>query len=194
MIKSICVYCGSSKGNDPSFEQAAYELGKELARRKKRLVYGGAKVGLMGAVAKGVLDNEGEVLGVIPKFLDHIEISNDQVTELIITQTMHERKTIMADKSDAFIALPGGMGTLEEIAEILTWAQLGLVGAPVGFLNIDGYFDHLLEQFRVMHRKGLLKPEHLNLFVSAPTPKEIVNEIIDFKSTKTSFEQKLGLT
>ena len=193
MIKSICVYCGSSKGNHRIFEETAYALGKELARLEKRLVYGGAKVGLMGAVARGVLDHDGEVLGVIPKFLDHIEISNDQVTELVITQTMHERKTLMAEKSDAFIALPGGMGTLEEIAEILTWAQLGLVNAPIGFLNIDGYFDHLLEQFKVMHKNGLLKSEHLSLFVYAPTPPELLRILLDFKSEKTSFKQKLGL-
>ncbi len=194
MINSVCVYCGSSKGNDPILEETAYELGKELAQRKKRLVYGGAKVGLMGAVARGVLEHGGEVLGVIPKFLDHIEISNDQATELIVTQTMHERKTIMAEQSDAFIALPGGMGTLEEVAEILTWAQLGLVDAPIGFLNVEGYFDPLLEQFRLMHRKGLLRSEHLSLFVTAPTPKALIKEILEYSSTKAGFEQKLGLT
>ncbi len=194
MIKSICVYCGSSTGNDPQFEKKAYQLGEMMAQKDLNLVYGGAKVGLMGAVANGVLQNGGTVIGVIPKFLDHIEISNDQATELIITESMHERKTLMAEKADAFVALPGGMGTLEEIAEILTWSQLGLVQCPIGFLNVNGYYDHLLNLFESMNQKGLLKDEHLELFVYSDEVDDLVDQLQNFQTSKTTFRQKLGLT
>ncbi|WP_109833069.1 LOG family protein [Reichenbachiella versicolor] len=185
MIKSICVYCGSSLGNDPIFEKLGIELGNALASRKIRLVYGGAKTGVMGAVAKGCLDNNGEVLGVIPEFLDEIEISNEHATELIITKSMHERKTIMAQNSDAFIALPGGMGTLEEISEILTWAQLGLVNAPIGFLNVEGYYDCLFEMFKNMNSKGLLRKEHLELFVDDQKVEGLLEQMLNIDKSRS---------
>lgn len=193
-MKSICVYCGSSVGNDPDFEREAFALGQAMALQNIRLVYGGAKIGLMGAVARGVKDFGGEVTGVIPKFLDHIEISNNEATELIITESMHERKTIMADKAEVFVALPGGMGTLEEITEILTWSQLGLVNSPIGFLNIKGYYDELMNLFRSMNKKGLLKDEHMELFVCADTVEDLMDQLSNFKTAKTSFRNKLGLT
>ncbi|MFY0628323.1 MAG: TIGR00730 family Rossman fold protein [Reichenbachiella sp.] len=194
MINSICIYCGSSSGNNPKFEEAAIELGKTLATEKIKLVYGGAKIGLMGAVSNAVLKNGGEVIGVIPKFLDHVEISNNLATELIVTETMHQRKTIMAEKADAFVALPGGMGTLEEIAEILTWSQLGLVNSPIAFLNLEGYFDHLIALFEHMNKNGLLKKEHLDLFICADSVEQLMLQLNKFESSKSHIGQKLDLT
>ena len=194
MIKSLCVYCGSSSGNDPKFERAGESFGKALADHGIMLVYGGAKVGVMGAVARGCLQNGGEVLGVIPEFLDEVEVSNYQATKLIITKTMHERKTIMAKHSEAFVALPGGMGTLEEIAEILTWAQLGLVNAPIGFLNIDGYYDHLFKLFKHMNGNGLLKDQHLSIYVESDDFNDLLNKLMNVQLEKQSIQDKLSLT
>lgn len=193
-MKSICVYCGSSLGRHEKYENAAFELGAQMAAQNLRLVYGGAQIGMMGAVANGCLDNGGKVTGVIPDFLDQVEITHDGVTELIKTTSMHERKTIMAERADAFIALPGGFGTLEEISEILTWAQLGLVNRPIGLLNIDGYYDHLLGLFRQMHREGFVKADHLTLFVVDHTVDGLLDKLKVFEYKGTSFKDKLGLT
>ncbi|WP_422361300.1 TIGR00730 family Rossman fold protein [Reichenbachiella sp.] len=193
-MKSICVYCGSSLGKDVRYVDAATELGTALAKREIRLVYGGARIGIMGAVAQACLSNGGSVTGIIPKFLDQVEITNTDVTELIQTENMHERKTIMVDKSDGFIALPGGFGTLEELAEILTWAQLGLVKKPIGILNINGFYEKLLALFRHMHEEGFAKFSNLNLFVTDVTVEGLLQKMEDFDGGDASFEQKLDLT
>jgi uncharacterized protein (TIGR00730 family) len=142
-MKSICVYCGSSPGKSPEYFTAARELGRELVKRGLGLVYGGASVGVMGAVADAVLQAGGKAVGVLPKNLAQKEIAHQQLDELFVVDSMHERKAMMADLSDGFIALPGGWGTLEEIFEALTWAQLGLHHKPCGLLNVAGYYDHL---------------------------------------------------
>ena len=156
-LKSVTVFCGSSMGVDPAFEKAAYQMGVQLAASGLRLVYGGAKVGLMGAVANGALDGGAEVIGVIPRFLSNVELAHKGLTELIVVESMHERKAKMAERSDGFIALPGGFGTLEEVFEILTWGQLALHQKPVGLLNTLGFYDHLLALLDHMVDQGLLK-------------------------------------
>lgn len=193
-MKSICVYCGSSLGKDVSYVDVATALGIALAEREIRLIYGGARIGIMGAVAQACLSKGGLVTGIIPEFLDQVEITNTDVTELIQTKNMHERKTTMVERSDGFIALPGGFGTLEELSEILTWAQLGLVQKPIGILNINGFYEKLLELFNHMHEEGFVKFANLNLFVTDTTVDGLLQKMEDFRSGDASFKQKLSLT
>lgn len=166
-MKRITVFCGSSFGNEKNYEIQAYKLGQIMAENNYELVYGGAKVGLMGSVADGVLNHNGKVFGVLPSFLMTKEIAHDRLTELFIVESMHERKTKMNELSDGIIALPGGFGTLEEFFEMLTWAQLGLHKKPIGILNVDGFYDLLLEFITNMVDKGFLKQiNHQMILVS----------------------------
>ena len=155
-IRSVCVYCGSAFGNDPVFKEAARALGCAMAAAGVRLVYGGGNVGLMGTVAKAVLDGGGEVTGIIPEFLKSKERMLGAVQELIVTADMHERKRLMFERADAFVALPGGIGTLEELVEIMTWAQLDRHRKPILLLNIAGFWDPLMALFGHMAEKGFL--------------------------------------
>lgn len=180
-INSIAVFCASSDGLDTKIYQQAYEVGVFLAKRKIELVYGGSKLGLMGQVAKGVLDNNGKVTGVIPDFLKTKEVAHTGLTNLITTQDMHERKLKMHDLSEGFIALPGGFGTLEELFEILTWGQLGLHRKPVGILNSEGYFDDLLELLEKMVEKGLLKEENLGLVLVSSNINDLFEKMQNYK-------------
>lgn len=159
-FRRLCVYCGSSTGEDPAYRAAAFELGGYLAQCGIGLVYGGGHVGLMGAVADGALATGGEVIGVIPKSLMEKELGHGSVTELRVVGSMHERKQLMVDLSDGFIALPGGFGTLDELFETLTWLQLSFHDKPVGVLNVGGFFDGLLAFVQHMSYQGFLKPEH----------------------------------
>ena len=156
-MKRITVFCGSSLGSDDIYKTQAGLVGRSLAKHNIGLVYGGAKIGLMGAVADGVLGNGGKVIGVLPVFLKSKEIAHEQLTELILVNTMHERKTRMNDLCDGVIALPGGFGTLEELFEMLTWAQLGLHKKPIGILNVNGFYDALIDLIQTMVEKGFLK-------------------------------------
>ncbi|MCG2613866.1 TIGR00730 family Rossman fold protein [Terrimonas sp. NA20] len=165
-MKRVTVFCGSSFGTDKVFEEQAYALGKNLALRNIGLVYGGASIGLMGAVANGVLDQKGEVIGVLPDFLRQKEIAHAGLTELIIVETMHERKTKMNDLCDGVITLPGGFGTMEEFFEMLTWAQLGLHGKPIGLLNTDGFYTELLSLINTMVKKGFLKKVNQDMLLA----------------------------
>ncbi|KZL17801.1 LOG family protein ORF6 in fasciation locus [Pseudovibrio axinellae] len=158
-LKSICVYCGSNAGSQPLFEQASIQLGKLLASEGIRLVYGGGSIGLMGALAKTVLENGGEVTGVIPGFLKEREVMLEQAHELIVVQDMHERKRTMFEKADAFIALPGGIGTLEELVEMLTWAQLGRHDKPMLLLNLAQFWTPLVELLDHMRGLGFIRPD-----------------------------------
>lgn len=160
MLRSVCVYCGSRSGRDPRHEAAAAALGTAMGRAGVRLVYGGGSVGLMGVLADAVLDAGGEVLGVIPVGLFTTEIGHGGLTELVQVGSMHERKARMALESDAFVALPGGLGTLEELAEIATWAQLGIHDKPVAVLDIDGYWSPLLAFLDAAVEAGFVRPEH----------------------------------
>ena len=155
-MKRIAVYCGSKTGDNPAFIEAAKTLGKELATNKIELVYGGGAIGLMGAVANAVLDNRGKAIGVIPDRLYEMEVAHTGLTELYRVKTMHERKALMADLSDAFIAMPGGIGTLEEITEVMTWAQIGYHDKPCSFYNVANYYDHFFKFFKSMQENGFL--------------------------------------
>lgn len=170
-LKRMAVYCGSSAGTDEIYSQEAYRLGMIMAQRKIGLVFGGGKVGLMNSVANGVLDHGGEVTGVLPKFLDRVELAHEKLTEMVVVSTMHERKYRMYELSNGIIALPGGYGTLDELFEMLTWEQLGLHKKPVGILNTNGFYDSLLEFLHSMVCKGFLKKEYEDiLLVSKNVP------------------------
>lgn len=157
-IKTVCVYCGSGPGSNPRFLEAATALGKELAEHGVGLVYGGGAIGLMGAVANAVLDHGGTVTGIIPGFLSAKEIALDRVSELIVTEDMHERKRLMFERSDAFVALPGGIGTLEELVEQMTWQQLGRHTKPILIADIDGFWQPLLELLAHMRTTAFIRP------------------------------------
>jgi len=159
-LSRICVFCGSSPGKSPEFESSARRVGQTLAERKIALVYGGGRVGLMGAVADGTLQHGGEVIGVIPRVLATKELAHPGLTELRIVESMHERKALMASLSGGFIALPGGYGTFEEFFEIITWAQLGLHQKPCGVLNVAGYFDPLLALAQHGIEAGFVSEQH----------------------------------
>ena len=157
-LNAVCVYCGSGPGSNPRFLEAATALGKELAEHGVGLVYGGGAIGLMGAVANAVLDHGGTVTGIIPGFLSAKEIALDRVSELIVTEDMHERKRLMFERSDAFVALPGGIGTLEELVEQMTWQQLGRHTKPILIADIDGFWQPLLELLAHMRTTAFIRP------------------------------------
>ena len=157
-IKTVCVYCGSGPGTDPRFVEAAKALGKIFAENNIRLVYGGGSVGLMGAIAKSVLDHGGAVTGIIPDFLRARELALTQVTEMIVTPDMHDRKRLMFERSDAFVALPGGVGTLEELVEMMTWQQLGRHAKPILLANIEGFWEPLLALLAHMRSAEFIRP------------------------------------
>ena len=166
-MQSIVVYCGSSFGKNPVYAQTAYNLGEELFKRNVRVIYGGGNMGLMGRVADGALENGGSVTGIIPNFLAKLEVAQKTLTELHFVDTMHERKAKMVSMSDGVIALPGGYGTLDELFEILTWAQLKIFDGPVGVLNVNGYYDLLLLQLDKMTEEGFLHVDNRRLLVVA---------------------------
>lgn len=179
-MNSIAVFCGSSTGSSPLIEELAYHVGQYLAKQKISLVYGGSKIGLMGRVAQAVLDLDGIVIGVIPEFLKTKEIVNIDISELIVTQNMHDRKVIMYEQSDAFIIIPGGFGTMDEFFEITTWGQLGLHSKPIGILNVNGYYDALLRQFEVMVEYELLSRENLNAVLVDDTIEGLINQMKNY--------------
>lgn len=164
-MKSIAVFCGASMGNDDTIISEAYALGKTLAQQNITLVYGAAKIGIMGTVANGALENNGKVVGIIPDFLKTKEIVSEGLTELIVTSNMHDCKVKLYEKSDGFIVIPGGFGTMDEFFEISTWGQLGLHTKPIGILNTSGYYNALISQFKTMVEKGFLKQENLDAVV-----------------------------
>ena len=176
-MKSVCVFCGSSPGNSSVYADTARELGRALAAHGLALVYGGGRVGLMGEVASSALAAGGAVVGVIPHSLALKEIAQEDCTELVVVNTMHERKALMADRSDAFVALPGGYGTCDELFEILTWAQLGIHRKPVAILNTNGFFTPLLAWLDHIVTEGLLKPKHRALLVVADTVPELLAKL-----------------
>jgi uncharacterized protein (TIGR00730 family) len=168
-MRSVCVFCGSNPGRRPEYLAGAADLGRVLASRGIRVVYGGAHVGLMGALADAVLAAGGEIVGVIPGLLVDAEVAHPGLSDLRITGSMHERKALMADLSDGFIALPGGLGTLEEFAEIVTWAQLGLHAKPTGLLNLLGYYDGLLGFLDHVVAERFGRPDHRDMILARPS-------------------------
>lgn len=180
-MKTICVFCGSSPGARPEYLHAARALGTLLAGQGIGLVYGGASVGLMGAVADAVLAGGGRVTGVIPRHLVSKEVAHQTLADLRIVGSMHERKALMAELADGFIALPGGFGTFEELCEVLTWSQLGLHQKPVGLLNVLGYYDPLLALCDHGVREQFLKPEHRALLLCADEPPTLLARLRDYQ-------------
>jgi uncharacterized protein (TIGR00730 family) len=178
----ICVFCGSNSGSRSAYTKAAVDLGRWLAQEKLSLVYGGGRVGLMGSIADAVLEEGGEVIGVIPESLVRREVAHTGLTDLRVVQTMHERKALMAELSDAFIALPGGFGTLDEFCEILTWAQLGLHKKPCGLMNVEGYFDPLLVLFDRAVDDGFLYPKHRSMLITADDPERLLEEMVKYRA------------
>jgi uncharacterized protein (TIGR00730 family) len=177
----IGVFCGSSVGNGRAFRKAAIDLADALARRGLGLIYGGARVGLMGVLADAMLQHRGEVIGVIPQALVDLEIAHGGLSELRVVGSMHERKALMVELADGFIALPGGFGTLEEFCEVLTWAQLGLHRKPCGLLDVDSYFDPLLTLFDDAVSTGFLQPENRALVLKANDPEALLDLFASYK-------------
>ncbi len=176
-LRRLCVFTGSRSGTRPSYLEQATELGRLLAERDISLVYGGAKVGLMGALAGAALAGGGEVVGVIPHALVAKEIAHDALSALHVVSSMHERKAKMAELSDAFVALPGGFGTLEELFEVITWSQLGLHSKPIGLLNTDGYFGPLLDFLSHVVVEGFSNSDALSVFVIEKTPQRLLDAL-----------------
>ena len=178
MRRSVCVFCGSSPGNRPTYAAAAALLGQSLVSKDISVVYGGGKLGLMGVLAETVLKERGQIIGVMPKPLVAREHAHGGLTELRVVHSMHERKALMADLSDAFIALPGGYGTFEEFCEILTWTQLGLHQKPCGLLNVNGYYDDLLRMFDHAVAEGFVKDVHREMLISDVDSGALVDRLL----------------
>lgn len=173
-LKHVCVFCGSSMGNRTSYEQAAYNFGVELAKNNMGLVYGAGSTGLMGIIADSVMKHGGSVIGIIPKALVRREFQHTNLTELCLVDTMHERKALMAQRSDAFVGLPGGFGTFEELFEVITWAQLGIHTKPIALLNVDNYFDPLLNLIEHSLNEGFIRGIDPNLLRVTPHAKDVI--------------------
>lgn len=172
-LNALAVFCGASSGNSRHYSEISQQLGIHLSKRQIKLIYGGARVGLMGRLADSVLRKNGHVIGVIPQFLKMKEIVHEELSELFTVQTMHERKQTMCTLSDAFLALPGGFGTLDELFEIITWAQLGLHHKPIALLNVDGYYNFMIQFLHHMVNQGFVQEKHLNLLIIGNTLEEI---------------------
>jgi uncharacterized protein (TIGR00730 family) len=180
-MKNLLLFCGSSTGNDPEIVEMAKNLGKYLAEHEYRLIYGGGNVGLMGIIANSVMQNGGEVIGIIPEFLMVREVGHVEVTEFYVVKSMHERKALMCDKADLILAIPGGFGTFDELFEMLTWLQLGLHSKPIGLLNYKGFFDLLLKQLDLMVEKGFLRPSNKELMLVNESYEALLNTLSKIK-------------
>lgn len=180
-LESICVFCGSSEGNDTTIINEARKLGSTLGENNITLVYGASKIGIMGIVAEAALGSKGKVIGIIPEFLKLKEVVHLGLTEIITTQNMHERKLKLQELSDGFIALPGGLGTLEELFEILTWLQLGLHSKPIGILNVNHFYDDLLSLLENMVRKGFLTMDNFELLIVDDNIDSLLYKMNNFK-------------
>ncbi|KAH0465934.1 hypothetical protein IEQ34_006037 [Dendrobium chrysotoxum] len=191
-FRRICVFCGSSPGKKPSYQLAAVQLGHELVERNIDLVYGGGSIGLMGLVSQAVFNGGRHVLGVIPKTLMPREITGETIGEVRAVSGMHQRKAEMARHADAFIALPGGYGTLEELLEAITWAQLGIHNKPVGLLNIDGYYNCLLSFIDKAVEEGFIDPAARNIVISAQTSHELLSKLEEYEPRELGIAPKLS--
>ena len=181
-MKSILVYCGANVGSKPIYKETAEKLGKTLAIKHLRLIYGGGSVGLMGIIADNVLANGGDVVGIIPNFLDRLEVGHKNLPQMHKVETMHERKAMMEQLCDGIITLPGGYGSMDELFEILSWAQLGLHKKPVGLLNVNGFYDALLVQLDKMVEDGFLKKENKNLLLVSDDIEDLLEKMTSFKA------------
>jgi uncharacterized protein (TIGR00730 family) len=185
-MEKVCVFCGSNAGNNPAYREAAENLAMELVERNITLVFGAGNIGLMGILADTVLQHGGKAIGVIPDFLKTKEVAHTGLSQLIVVKSMHERKQIMADLSDGFIAMPGGFGTLDELCEILTWAQLGLHGNPIGLLNVHNYFTGLVDMFDHMVDEGFLHPKNRAMVINGVVPDVLLNRMDKYEPPDVS--------
>ena len=193
-MKRICVFCGSSPGARPEYARAARQMGTLLAQRKIGLIFGGGKVGMMGQLAQAALENSGDVIGVIPRGLHERNVAFSGLGDLRVVGSMHERKALMAELADGFIALPGGLGTLEEIFEILTWAQLGMHRKPCGLLNVTGYFTPLLDFLDRVVAEGFLDAAHRSMILVSGDPEDLLRQFETYRSpTADKAQWALGL-
>lgn len=174
---SVCVYCGSRQGNNPAFANVAQQVGRWIGQRRGQLVYGGGKNGLMGMTARATQEAGGRVLGIIPVALVNLEVSNEDCDELLVVDTMHQRKALMAEHSQAFVTMPGGIGTFEELFEIWTWRQLGYHDKPVGILNVDGYYDKLLDFLQQCVDDGLMNDWQMSLLCVDTRPEPLLEKL-----------------
>ncbi len=193
MLKTICVFCGSNPGVNGSYVEAASDLGRHLAQEGIGLIFGGGMTGLMGALADAVLEGGGQATGVIPESMNVPRVVHEGVSEIIVVDTMHTRKATMAQLSDAFIAMPGGLGTFEELFETLTWSQLGYQPKPIGILNVDGYYDPLIELIDHAVDHGFVTPKHRGIFNVDEDAVALVNKLHQFKHPSSSLWDKLDM-
>lgn len=184
-MKSVCVFCGSSMGFHPIYKKSAYNLGKQIAKENLSLIYGGGSVGLMGVLADAVMEYGGEVIGIIPRFLYEEEVGHDGVTELIIVDSMHERKQKMAELAQGFIAMPGGIGTMEELFEIFTWSQLALIKKPIALFNVNNFFDDITHFLNKLIREGFIKEVTINMHINSNNIHELLAKMKAFNYTET---------
>ena len=180
IINNICVYCGSSVGTNPKFREGAIALGEAMVKRNIGLVYGGGRVGLMGVIAEAIMNKSGNVVGVIPEVLNRRERINEFVTELHLVGTMHERKALMAERADGFIAMPGGFGTFEELMEAITWLQLGIHRKPVAVFNVEGFYDPLLEMIQKAADHEFIRESNRHMLLVGNTPESIFEQFAEF--------------
>jgi uncharacterized protein (TIGR00730 family) len=190
MLNKLAVYCGSATPADPSYVEAARIVGRTLAQRGIGVVYGGGRLGLMGAVADAALEAGGEVIGVIPEALVGAEVAHRGCTELHVVQTMHQRKQLFTDLSDGFVTLPGGVGTMDELWEAISWAQLGYHDKPVGLLNAGGFYDQLIGFNRHMIDTGFIRPQHANILVHAADIDTLIDRMAAYEPHETIFRMK----
>tara|TARA_B100001250_G_C19739966_1_gene762580 strand:- start:492 stop:1043 length:552 start_codon:yes stop_codon:yes gene_type:complete len=183
-MKKICVFAGASPGLNKDYQKIAYKLGQLIAERNFNLTYGGAKIGLMGDVASGCLEKGGVVTGVIPQFLRDIEISHESLTEIIVTKTMHKRKSLMYKNAAMFIALPGGLGTLEELMEVLTWKQLGLLKEKILIVNVDNYWNNLFKHFETIINNDFMRKNNLSNYIEIKCENQLESELKELEQTK----------
>lgn len=189
-MNRLAVYCGSATPDDPRYIELAHQVGRALALREIGVVYGGGRLGLMGAVARGALEAGGEVIGVIPEALAKSEVANHDCTELLTVSGMHERKQRFTDLSDGFITIPGGVGTMDELWEAMSWAQLGYHSKPVGLLNAMGFFDHLIAFNRKMAEVGFVRPAHQNILIHADTIGDLLEKMAAYEPHTPIFRMK----
>lgn len=182
-MRKVCVFCGASTGLSPKFAQITKDLGREIAQRGLELVYGAGRVGLMGVLADAALDAGGKVMGVIPESLVAKELAHRGLTELHVVKTMHERKAMMAERAEGFVALPGGYGTLDEFCEIITWSQLGFHKKPCAILNIDGYFDELIKFFDTAAKSKFISEQHRDMIIISKDPAEVLEKMATYHHT-----------
>jgi uncharacterized protein (TIGR00730 family) len=190
ILKRLAVYCGSATPADPLYIETAREIGRALSERGIGIVYGGGRLGLMGALADAALDAGGEVVGVIPEALVNTEVAHRGISELRVVRTMHERKALFTDLSDGFLTIPGGVGTMDELWEAVSWSQLGYHDKPVGLLNVAGYFDHLIAFAAHMAEVGFVRPQHRNILIVADRLDDLLDKMDRYEPHQTIFRMK----